>query len=325
MYVSADGKPRSRHVIIIVRGVVCMLNLHKTGYEKTGFVARVCAEGVNHDGDCSEIDPKQIDLSKEWLRKYAKPVGYINTEQSSYNLKHFVETDTQYIANGAFCKAAIEERYEYIIDKPNIYLNIAYDDGVHKWKEPTDAYGNPKDQEDYDHEIRTIADPEYASGNTDRWRDLLQQLLWNRRSYSWWDGWNKVFQHVDDVHPFFRTLMANIMSVITAIHLHANSPFSLDVEIYRQFTMKICGSCSFTASTPGQILEKYPDIYELYTNLPIHFRESNSTNGCCDGLTLPKAERLVKYMSSKEFEQIMTKLYNYTDVLTAKKEDGERG
>ena len=59
MYVSADGKPRSRHVIIIVRGVVCMLNLHKTGYEKTGFEARVCAEGVNHDGDCSEIDPKQ--------------------------------------------------------------------------------------------------------------------------------------------------------------------------------------------------------------------------------------------------------------------------
>ena len=115
-------------------------------------------------------------------------------------------------------------------DMSNMYLNIVYDDGVHKCKEPTDAYGNPIDQEDYDHEIRTIADPEYASGNTDRWRDLLQQLLWNRHSYSWWDGWNKVFHHVDDVHPFFRTLMANIMSVITAIHLHANSPFSLDVE-----------------------------------------------------------------------------------------------
>ena len=73
-----------------------------TGYERHGFEGvHVCGNGLflKHS-DCMELVQEQVDLSKEWLRKYAKPIDCINTRHSSYGFKHLVET-REYISNGA--------------------------------------------------------------------------------------------------------------------------------------------------------------------------------------------------------------------------------
>jgi hypothetical protein len=57
---------------------------------------------------------EQVDLSKEWLRKYANPIDCINSRHSSYGFEHLVET-REYISNGVFFKAAIEDGYSYIL------------------------------------------------------------------------------------------------------------------------------------------------------------------------------------------------------------------
>ncbi|MGB6533000.1 MAG: hypothetical protein WBF33_33330, partial [Candidatus Nitrosopolaris sp.] len=71
---------------------------------------------------------------------------------------------------------SIEEGYEYILDEPNIYLNISYDDGNYRYVEPVDTFGEPLDQEDYKHDIRTIADATYRKNNYSRWKVLLETL-----------------------------------------------------------------------------------------------------------------------------------------------------
>ena len=69
----------------------------------------------------------EIEICKEWLRKWAKPRKTMNNDRSSYEIKHFIEhTDNKYVTNGAFIQAAIEEGYkvERIEDSPNAIFNI---------------------------------------------------------------------------------------------------------------------------------------------------------------------------------------------------------
>ena len=49
--------------------------MRKTGYERHNFDGlHVCGSGVfvGHN-DCYKLQPEQVDASKEWLRKYARP------------------------------------------------------------------------------------------------------------------------------------------------------------------------------------------------------------------------------------------------------------
>ncbi|MFZ0511031.1 MAG: hypothetical protein WAM14_05460 [Candidatus Nitrosopolaris sp.] len=48
------------------------------------------------------------------------------------------------------------------------------------------------------------------------------------------------------------------------------------------------------------------------------------TGGSFDGLTLPKAERLVKYMLSEEFEDIISELYKQKSRVVMSQRDVER-
>ena len=124
------------------------IKLKKTGYERKGFdnlMQHLCAGGfanpdfITHHkpkGYCSPIDKKEMDLSTEWLSKYATKYPLINFSHSSYGLKHDVEHYTEsglnngkgytYISNGPFILAAIEAGYEYITDTSNYYHGTSY-------------------------------------------------------------------------------------------------------------------------------------------------------------------------------------------------------
>ncbi|MFZ0512732.1 MAG: hypothetical protein WAM14_14085 [Candidatus Nitrosopolaris sp.] len=291
--------------------------MKQTGYERTGFDGiHLCGDGVYNDKhhDCEPVNQEQVESSKKWLEEYARPAMFINTRHSSHGLKHYVEDEVhKYITNGAFCRAAIEEGYQYIIDHQSnhIYLNIIVT-GKHKCEEAclSDGYCNPIDQEDYTHAIRTIVDSQYALNNRKRWRKLLDSLLHDSKHYEWWDPWHRLilYDDLEKVNPFLRMIIANIMSVITAIYLNgSDSLFSMNLDIYEKLTISI-NPTSYNFND-NEVKESYPDLYELYSPLPIHFRIPNWTNGCCDGLTLPKAEILVEYMLSDQFQRIMLKLF----------------
>lgn len=106
-----------------------------------------------------------------------------------------------------------------------------------------------------------------------------------------------------NVDPFFRMIIGNVLSVITAIHSNATSEYSLQVKIHEKFTMKI-----YKSYRNKDNIKKHP-AYALYSTLPIQFRMPNPVNGCCFGLTLPKAERLVEYMLSEKFKRVMWDLF----------------
>ena len=76
--------------------------------------------GANGFGDNSAINQAQIDICKSWIKDNAISKESINTKLSSYTLKHLVEDSSlakdssiNYVANGAFIKAAIELGYKY--------------------------------------------------------------------------------------------------------------------------------------------------------------------------------------------------------------------
>jgi len=69
---------------------------------------------------------EQVQWCIRWLRKFAEPRKTINTNRSSYGLKHDVESWTkefpegrQYIPNGAFIAAALAEGYRVVPVAPN--------------------------------------------------------------------------------------------------------------------------------------------------------------------------------------------------------------
>ena len=78
-------------------------------------------------GRKSSINKKEIQLCKEWIKKWILPRKTINTDQGSYGLKHIVEKSSKiYISNGAFIKAAIELGYNYKKNNLNAFFSISF-------------------------------------------------------------------------------------------------------------------------------------------------------------------------------------------------------
>lgn len=79
------------------------------------------------------IRQKEIDLCKEWIKKFCIPRKMRNSRYGSYGLKHLVEGYYgEYISNGAFIAAAEESGYEVLPDGDNspnagfrFWINIA--------------------------------------------------------------------------------------------------------------------------------------------------------------------------------------------------------
>lgn len=89
-----------------------------------------CAECERGEG--CEIDKKQVELCREWIRKYTKPRKTINRKTSSYGLKHRVERwckeqkSYAYIGNGAFVAAALLEGYRAEAPSINVFFDMHF-------------------------------------------------------------------------------------------------------------------------------------------------------------------------------------------------------
>lgn len=88
---------------------------------------------------CSQPDPKQVEICKQFIAERCKKTDRINKGWTSYGLKHAVEQWTEvkynrswghyiYVSNGAFIRAALDLGYrcEYAYGiGPTVYLNIS--------------------------------------------------------------------------------------------------------------------------------------------------------------------------------------------------------
>jgi hypothetical protein len=111
---------------------------HVTGY---GILwdsgARLDAAGVaQYD---RPPNPEEVEMSKAWMRMWAKSCDRMNHKRTSYGLKHAVEAWAEwmqtngylpgvgsYISNGAFIQAALEAGYQMQVEpgSPNVCFNI---------------------------------------------------------------------------------------------------------------------------------------------------------------------------------------------------------
>jgi hypothetical protein len=96
-----------------------------------------------HKEYCRPVDPKQVEICKQFLLEFCEKTDRINKDGTSYGLKHAVEQWTSvkkyhswwnydYVTNGAFIRAALDLGYrcEYAYGiGPNVYLNIS----IKKW------------------------------------------------------------------------------------------------------------------------------------------------------------------------------------------------
>jgi hypothetical protein len=96
-----------------------------------------------HKKHCVPVDPKQVEICKQFLLEFCEKTDRINKDGASYGFKHAVELWTSvkkyhswrnydYVTNGAFIRAALDlgYRYEYAFGiGPHVYLNIS----IKKW------------------------------------------------------------------------------------------------------------------------------------------------------------------------------------------------
>jgi hypothetical protein len=96
---------------------------------------------------------------------------------------------------------------------------------------PHDGYHNPIDQEDYDHSIKQIVDKDYALRSKQRWKELSMTLFHDIGYRRWYDMcWDSVINDhgtdkvaIKNLHPLFRFVIGNILSVIGGIHAKAHA------------------------------------------------------------------------------------------------------
>jgi hypothetical protein len=83
-----------------------------------------------------------------------------------------------------------------------------------------------------------LADAEYRKNDKQRWRGLLEQLLYHDNATNWWWVWHDLTgDRIKDIHPFIRMMLSNILSVITAVQQYATSIDSVQVIAFNQFTV----------------------------------------------------------------------------------------
>jgi hypothetical protein len=62
----------------------------------------------------------------EWIGLHLKPTQRLNPYRSSYGLKHIVENDIDYVANGEFIAAMLMRGYRYSKERgPNAWFNVS--------------------------------------------------------------------------------------------------------------------------------------------------------------------------------------------------------
>jgi hypothetical protein len=307
------------------------MTLKKTGYEKTGFDGvhvcewQVVDKEIKNCGKppkCQTPKTNEVELCKQWIKEHMEPYPLINLAHSSYGLKHDVERDKhQYIGSGAFAYAAIESGYEYIIDYDtnNAYFAVKIvnqgdsfeDDHIHNCENDCvgkNQYNQPIDQEDYNHAIKSVVDQKYSDNIRQRWRKL-SMFLTHDFYHDWYDmGWDRIANNYENTHPLFRELLANILSVIAGINVHGRQSYTNSPEgvAFEGFIMKISKLSPTQQEEMKRLYDndeaflklEYPEFYDLVSQLPIYFREPRWMNGICYSVPLPKAENIVRLMSS---------------------------
>jgi len=88
---------------------------------------------AGYPADTNPVPPRreQVEVCKEWIRRWAVPRETINRIHNSYYLKQAVEAEADcYVSNGAFIQAAIELGYQYKrcgYLSPNAWFNMSFD------------------------------------------------------------------------------------------------------------------------------------------------------------------------------------------------------
>lgn len=82
--------------------------------------------GFSNKDNCDdmETDKEKIKICEKWLQKNAIKRNAISKIACSYRLKHLVERDNEYIANGELIVAAINLGYRYRIVGKNACFNM---------------------------------------------------------------------------------------------------------------------------------------------------------------------------------------------------------
>jgi hypothetical protein len=184
---------------------------------------------------------------------------------------------------------------------------------------PNDGYGHPVDQEDYLHSIRLKVSKEYHEKADKRWKKLSEFLLYDWGYQEWYDMvWdfaidgrteprNRNVEQLESVHPIFRHVLSTILTTINGIHRYADMD-EMHLDILSKRAMDIHPN---TGLTDEDIETNFPEFNELWKQLPVYFRWPNWMSGINYAITLPKAEKLVRYVAhNPEFRRILQALYN---------------
>jgi hypothetical protein len=139
-----------------------------------------------------------------------------------------------------------------------------------------DVFGEPLDDEDYLHEVTTLADPKYRENNDRRWKVLFGKLV-SEEGYVWWDVWNSlILYNLEKVHPFRRMIVSNVFS--DSNHLHTRYTH---VHTFR------CVEITFLQSVPyGQRLN-LSRLNEIILKCSKPLKSSLYISKCKLALTVP--------------------------------------
>jgi hypothetical protein len=100
---------------------------------------RIWAFGMLPDSNARFVDPAQVEIAREWIQRFTRPVAEINRRTSSYRMKHLTEAWARserlvpsYVSNGAFITAALLEGYtvQWTEGRPNCVFNFAIQRGA---------------------------------------------------------------------------------------------------------------------------------------------------------------------------------------------------
>jgi len=114
----------------------------------TDLLPRVTEGGVDSEHP-APVDQFQVTLCRKWIQTFGAKRKTANPDHSSYGLKHFVEKwlksdpsiPHDYVSNGAFITAAIEEGYTtyvgvgYTLKNPDFNISLRAWDTWLKWHE----------------------------------------------------------------------------------------------------------------------------------------------------------------------------------------------
>ncbi len=145
----------------------------------------------------SPLDDRQIELCREWLKKYAKPKNVKKNDCiNSYGLKNRIENDVQeYISNGACIQAAMDLGFRYWEDSinANFYMRLLL---------PTDEWRRIRacgfsgwlfEQTNYHLALSAKHDsdwPRKASTFLDFWQYLREWPNILNEFYTLWEQWS---------------------------------------------------------------------------------------------------------------------------------------